>query len=115
MKRYRSEDAKWIQGQGYSKRIILPEKDLGIPGSLIQEVKFRQGDKVPLHHHNIQTEIFYAKDEAHFEINGERIKMMPGDIIICEPGDVHGNPSIPHDFTILVLKINYDENDFVWD
>jgi len=104
-----------VPGQGHLKRVLLDETALGIPGSFIQEVEFRKGDVVPQHHHRFQTEIFYALDEAMFLINGENVTISPGDVLVYQPGDVHGNPVIPHDFRILVLKVVYRENDIVWE
>ncbi|OPY31041.1 MAG: Cupin domain protein [Methanomassiliicoccales archaeon PtaU1.Bin124] len=115
MKLYKASEKEWIRGKGYAKRPLITSSELGIEGSFIQEVSFNRGDIVPLHHHAQQTEVFYAIDEAWFEINGKNVVMQPGDIVMCEPGDVHGNPEIPHDFKILVLKIGYKENDTFWD
>ena len=115
MKHFKHEAAKVVPGQGYLKKVLIDGSALGVPGSLIQEVEFRKGEMVRQHHHRFQTEIFYALDEALFVINGQHVTMSPGDIVVCEPGDVHGNPVIPHDFRILVLKIGYRENDIVWE
>jgi quercetin dioxygenase-like cupin family protein len=115
MKHLKHDSATVVPGKGYLKRVLIDEKALGIPGSFIQEVEFRKGDVVRQHHHRFQTEIFYALDEAPFLINGSMVTMSPGDILVCEPGDVHGNPIIPNDFRILVLKVDYRENDIVWE
>jgi quercetin dioxygenase-like cupin family protein len=115
MKHLKHSSASIVPGQGYLKRVLIDEATLGIPGSFLQEVEFRKGDVVRQHHHRFQTEIFYALDEAPFMINGLEVTMSPGDLLVCEPGDVHGNPIIPHDFRILVLKVNYRENDIVWE
>ncbi len=115
MKQFKHDAASVVPGQGYVKRVLIDESSLGIPGSFMQEVEFKKGDVVRQHHHRFQTEIFYALDEAPFEINGNKVTMSPGDIVVCEPGDVHGNPVIPRDFRILVLKVNFRENDIVWE
>jgi quercetin dioxygenase-like cupin family protein len=115
MKHFKHEAAKVVPGEGYTKKVLLDESALGIPGSFIQEVEFRKGDVVRQHHHAVQTEIFYALDEAPFVINGQKLTMSPGDIVVCEPGDVHGNPVITNDFRILVLKVGFRENDIYWD
>jgi quercetin dioxygenase-like cupin family protein len=115
MKHFKHESATVVPGPGYLKRVLIDESSLGIPGSYIQEVEFRKGDVVRQHHHRFQKEIFYALDEAQFMINGQKVTMDPGDILVCEPGDVHGNPMIPYDFRILALKVNYRENDIVWE
>jgi quercetin dioxygenase-like cupin family protein len=115
MRLFKHNVAPVLPGHGYSKRILIDELALGIPGSFLQEVEFKKGDVVRQHHHNFQTEIFYALDEAAFLINDKSVMMSPGDVLICEPGDVHGNPVIPCDFRILVLKIGVQENDIVWE
>ncbi len=114
MRLHRSSVKPWAQGKGYRKRTVLDEADLGISGSFLQEVSFSKGDKVPIHHHRVQTEVFYAVTEAVFEINGEKVTMAPGDVLVCDPGDRHGNPEIPHDMKILVLKVGFHEDDTVW-
>ncbi len=106
--------AQWTEGRGYRKRALLREKDLGIPGSFIQEVSFTPGDRVPLHFHRKTKEIFIALDEARFEINGNEVVLHPEDVLICEPGDVHGNPVISSAFRILVIKVNFEPDDTVW-
>jgi quercetin dioxygenase-like cupin family protein len=115
MKHIEPSQKDWRTGRGYSKRVVLGREDIGLKVDLVQEVMFKKGDKVPLHHHEVQTEIFYAITETLFEINGEDVLMRPGDIIFCEPGDVHGNPTVPEDSKILVLKVDYKEDDIVWD
>ncbi|QLH75464.1 MAG: cupin domain-containing protein [Methanomassiliicoccales archaeon] len=115
MRIFRYADAKKVQGRGYSKKVLVPEEELGIRGSFIQEVSFKKGDTVQLHHHKVQTEVFIALSEGTFMINGELIKLGPGDALLCEPMDVHGNPVIEKDFKILVLKINHVEDDIEWD
>ncbi|HEY3420301.1 MAG TPA: cupin domain-containing protein [Methanomassiliicoccales archaeon] len=115
MKHFKHDAAKVVPGEGYTKKVLIDESALGIPGSFIQEVEFRRGETVRQHHHRYQTEIFYALDEAPFLINGMKVTMSPGDILVCEPGDVHGNPVISHDFRILVLKVGFRENDIYWD
>jgi quercetin dioxygenase-like cupin family protein len=115
MKLIRASEKDWTAGKGYSKRVLTELGELGIVGSFLQEVKFSKGDRVPLHHHNVQTEVFYSIGESFFNINGSDIILQAGDIVVCKPGDVHGNPDIPHDFIILVLKIDHVANDIEWD
>jgi len=115
MKHIRASQKKWVSGKGYSKRVLLGREDIGLKVDLVQEVSFRKGDRVPLHHHDRQTEIFYARDKAPFRINGKDVVLEPGDMLFCEPGDVHGNPVIDEDFKILVLKVDYAEDDIFWD
>lgn len=83
-------------------------------GLVHPEVCVKPGEGVPPHHHQKQTKIFYALSRIEFEINGKLVLMAPGDILVCEPGDIHGNPSMPEDARILVLKKDYVEDDTIW-
>lgn len=114
MKLLRSADREWTEGKGYRKRPLATERELGIEGSFIQEVTFHPGESVPLHFHKRTKEVFIALDRALFQINGEQVVMEPEDVLICEPGDVHGNPVIERGFRILVVKVSYDPEDTVW-
>ncbi|MEM0448638.1 MAG: hypothetical protein QW520_02315 [Methanomassiliicoccales archaeon] len=114
MKIIRPSHADWEEGKGYRKRIVVPELDLGIEGSFIQEVSFRPGVSVPMHYHKFTKEVFIPLDEAEFSIQGQDVALRPGEILICEPGDVHGNPVIRRAFNILVLKVGYVPDDTVW-
>jgi quercetin dioxygenase-like cupin family protein len=106
---------KEVSGDGYLKRIVLEAKDIGLKDTLLQEVQFTAGEKVAFHFHQVTREIFYCLvGPAPFVINGQPVVMSEGDCLICEPGDVHGNPVIGNDFRILVLKVGFKEHDTVW-
>lgn len=114
MKLLRTSSRPWTEGKGYRKRPLITQEELGIPDSFAQEVQFHPGESVPLHYHKRTKEVFIALDQAAFEINGEIVVMEPRDVLICEPGDVHGNPVIPHAFRILVIKVDLETDDTVW-
>ncbi|MCU0861444.1 MAG: cupin domain-containing protein [Methanomassiliicoccales archaeon] len=114
MRLYRSSEADWEEGKGYRKRLLISEAQLGIEGSFMQEVAFRPGESVPMHYHMRTKEVFLPLDEAVFVINGESVTIGPGDVLVCEPGDRHGNPVIHKPFRILVLKVGFVPEDTVW-
>lgn len=114
MRIYRSGREQWAEGKGYRKRSLVTEKELGLLHALLQEVSFTPGQSVPLHYHKKTKEVFIALDTGHFIINGEEVVMEPNDVLICEPGDIHGNPIVEKAFRILVLKLNFDADDTVW-
>jgi quercetin dioxygenase-like cupin family protein len=114
MRLLRSGRTPWIEGKGYRKRPLVPEEELEIEGSFIQEVDFVPGESVPLHFHRRTREVFIALDRAVFQINGEQIAMEPMDVLICDPGDVHGNPIIEQRSRILVVKQCLEPDDTVW-
>lgn len=114
MKYFPASRAHWTMGKGYRKKVLLEEDELGIPGSFIQMVEFKPGDKVPLHHHEKTKEVFIALDQAAFVINGKVQTLEPTDVLICEPGDIHGNPVIESPFRVLVIKVGYQADDTIW-
>jgi quercetin dioxygenase-like cupin family protein len=114
MRHYKASDRPWEQGKGYQKKRLLAGDILPKKVDLVQEVRFSKGSSVPLHYHRVQTEIFYVLGRGSININGRDIAAEPGDIIVCEPGDVHGNPRIDEDFGFLVMKVDYREDDTVW-
>jgi len=114
MKLYRAGRLPWVEGKGYWKRVLASEGELGDPGTLLQEVKFFPGQSVPLHYHKRTKEVFIALDPSAFRINNEVVSMEPNDVLICEPGDVHGNPIVENPFRILVIKLDFDSDDTVW-
>jgi quercetin dioxygenase-like cupin family protein len=114
MRILRSGRIPWTEGKGYRKRPLVTEEELGAAGTFLQEVSFIPGQTVPLHYHKRTREVFIALDRADFRINGEDIVMEPTDVLICEPGDVHGNPRIERQFRVLVMKLDFDPDDTVW-
>ncbi len=114
MKVIRSSEKEWIEGQGYHKKVLLDGKLLEKPEVLVQQVIFHKGDSIPPHFHKSQTEIFFVLDSGSITINEEYIEVGKGDIVVCEPGEIHGMPKIKTEFSFLVLKIDYQEDDTVW-
>ncbi len=107
MKLVRQGKDQWRSGSGYEKRILVGQELFGDVGALLQEVRFRKEERVPFHYHTNQTEVFFALDEVDFIVNGEEVNLKPGDMLVCEPGDVHGRSETGKGGSILVLKLNY--------
>lgn len=117
MKLVTSSDKTREDKQGYSKKILLDANDLNSPWNIIQMIKIKAWDIAKLHHHKIQTEIFYLLDEHGYRIiNGEEIHPKMGDVLVIEPNDTHEViSSDTHDYTYLAIKFNHDQNDFYRD
>ncbi|MBM4237189.1 MAG: cupin domain-containing protein [Euryarchaeota archaeon] len=111
MKLLQRENSQWRSGLGYEKRVLVGRELFGDVGTLLQEVRFRKGEKVPFHYHTIQTEVFFALDEIDFVVNGNEVHLKPGDMLVCEPGDVHGRSEAGRGGSILVLKLNFPGDD----
>lgn len=114
MREIRSGKIEWITGKGYDKRVLLSDETVTPPKTLLQQVRFKRGESVPPHYHNIQTEAFYFLSPGTISIDGTIYEMEEGDVLVCEPGEVHEVPRVNDDFSIIVLKIDFEHDDTVW-
>ena len=114
MREIRAGVIDWISGEGYEKKVLLEDDSTSPPGTILQQVRFRRGEKVPPHYHKRQTEAFYFLEKGAISIEGVRHDMDPGDILVCEPGEVHETLEVQEDFTIIVLKMDFEHDDTVW-
>lgn len=114
MKIIRADALDWEPGKGYEKRKML--EGAGVQGSFsyIQEVRFRDGESVSPHFHHKQTEIFYFLEKGSLIMKGENLDLQAGDIVVCEPSDVHEVPPVEKEFSILVIKLDHEEDDTTW-
>jgi len=116
MKLKRLNETECLDKTGYSKRIYFGEESLG-KGSLVQEIIIRPEEMAKSHYHEKQTEVFYVLNEnGYFIINGEKMKLKTGDVLIVEPMDRHTviNDS-DKDFSYLCFKINFVDGDSIWE
>lgn len=117
MKIVRNQEKPWQDKEGYSKRVLVDEKDLNNPGSQVQTVKIKAGERAENHYHKVQTEVFYfLTDYGYWIINGQKFEFQIGDVLVIEPQDVHSviNES-DQEYFYVVFKIKYDPQDFYWD
>jgi quercetin dioxygenase-like cupin family protein len=114
IKHFKAASMQWVDGPGYSKRRLSTGDLFPQEVDLLQEVRFRKGSTIPPHYHKEQTEIFFVLAKGSITIDDRRIDAEAGDVIVCEPGEVHGMPLVEEDFGFLVIKINYREDDTVW-
>ena len=49
----------WLQRQGYSKKILLTEKDLKSKGNIVQIIKNSPHTEIKPHYHENMTEIYH--------------------------------------------------------
>jgi len=106
---------EWIKGDGYKKRILAGESELG-KGSLVQVVRIGPGQEVRPHHHKLQTEFFYIlKGTAILSIAKNENQALAGDTYLCRPNDMHFVKNKgKEDFELIVFKTNFTENDSYW-
>ena len=58
-----------------------------------------------LHSHDHSYEILYFLDKANYRINGGDYVISKGDLVIFEPGDIHGATPIENHVDLLVFQI----------
>jgi quercetin dioxygenase-like cupin family protein len=112
----KSNQGKWIECEGYEKKIILTEKDLNCKGSLLQVIKINPKTKIEPHFHKKMTEVFFIlKGEAVIFIEGKNYRLKPGDTLVCHPNEVHGAKNDSNEeFEYLVFKTNVEKDDSFW-
>lgn len=117
MKIVKSKDKQWLEKQGYSKKVILDEKDLKQKDSFVQEVKIKAGQTAKNHYHKIQTEVFYFLTEnGYWIINGKKMSFKTGDVLVIEPFDKHEVVNdTSKDYLYLAVKYDYAPDDLYWE
>ncbi|MGI9522049.1 MAG: cupin domain-containing protein [Hyphomicrobiaceae bacterium] len=107
---------EWIEGDGYKKRILLREDSLNCPGTLVQLVRIEPRAVVADHYHKSCTEVFYGMSGSGvFEINGEAFNLSSGDVLTCEPFEIHNTKNSGYEPLIyVVFKTNVTEKDLYW-
>jgi quercetin dioxygenase-like cupin family protein len=116
MKLVKTSEKKWLKRKGYSKKILLTEKDLKSRGNLVQIIKNKPQTEIKPHFHKQMTEIYHViKGNAIVFCGDKRIRSQPGDTLLCESGEVHGlENDTKEDFLIIVFKINAIDEDMYW-
>lgn len=116
MKFVKISKKKWLQRQGYSKKILLTEEDLKSKGNLVQIVRNKAHTEIKPHYHKEMIEIYHIlKGNAIIFCGDTRVRAQPGDTLLCEPGEVHGvDNDKDEDFQFVVFKINAKDDDMVW-
>ena len=107
---------EWQQCPGYAKKIILTERDLNAPGTLVQLIEIAPKTCVADHYHDHCTEAFHVvAGRGSFIIDGRYIELQPGDTLTCQPGEIHSTRNdgdVP--FTYVVFKTNVRAGDIHW-
>ncbi|MCU4719230.1 cupin domain-containing protein [Halapricum hydrolyticum] len=112
----RPDPSEWIERDSYRKQILATEETIGFDGNLLQVVEVPPGEHVEPHYHRETEEVFYVLQAGGtLVIDDVQFSPTDGEVIICEPGDVHEvfNES-DQPFRILVFKVNLTDDDTVW-
>ena len=117
MQHIRNQEAEWTRKPGYSKKVLATPDLLGQSGLLVQELEISPGQIAAYHYHKQQTEIFYFLNTVgEFWVNGARVPLAVGDLLIVEPNDKHEvRNTNAEPFRYVAFKFNWVENDYFED
>lgn len=110
------EKLTWKKRFSYLKNVLFDEKILHQKGTKVQIIKFSPGTRIGPHFHKNVYEIFFITN-GHGSIifNGKKHKAKPGDIFLCQPGDVHEIiNNAKEELVIVIFKTNEKTSDIVW-
>lgn len=110
----RQADTPWTMRPGYSKKVLLTGDQIGAPGALVQMLRIRPGEEADIHHHQACTEVFFFPDgTGEWTVNGEKVNLQTGDLLIIQPDDRHAvrNPG-PDDLVYIAFKVNVVDSDY---
>lgn len=90
---------------GRTVRNII-QKELGMDVSSLQMlyVTHPSGLKERQHSHDNSCEILYFLDKARYKINGQDYLLNENDVVLFEPGDIHGAIPIDNETRIIVFQ-----------
>ena len=57
------------------------------------------------HLHKVSFEIFFFLDDAKYKMNGKVYDIKEGDLVVFEPGDVHGAVEIDNKVKLFILQV----------
>lgn len=117
MQHIKSAHAPWTRKPGYSKKVLATPETLKKPGLLVQELEIAPGQVAESHYHKQQVEIFYFLNTVgEFWVNGERVPLAAGDILMVEPHDKHEvRNTSTKPFRYVAFKYNWIEDDYFED
>lgn len=113
-KKYKSLD--WQDRFTYKKNVLFVADDFNVKGVKFQIVRFAPKTFIKDHWHNQTTELFFVRSGCGLAVmNGEEIRLEPGDSLLCEPKDHHAFINDGgEDLVLLDFKVNEVDNDIYW-
>lgn len=83
-----AEARDWVQKEGYETRLLADARDMDVPETEVQLVKFNKGKYG--HHHGRKTEFFYfTAGQGRVIVDGLEQEIKPGTKLLVKPGTHH--------------------------
>lgn len=118
MKFIKADQGTKVEGKGYTKDVYVKGVDLISNKALVQMIIHEPHATADDHYHKTTTEIFYfLEGKGIFIINNKEIECEPGDILICEPNEVHATRNLDQKWKYLAFKTDRtdtENNDSYW-
>ncbi len=116
MKKIIIDPENWRDLPGYRRNVLLTSADLNSPGARMQIVTVQPGAHIAPHYHKTSTEVYIVqKGQCTLRVNGQETILIPGSMLVMEPGDVHELSNHGREpFQLLVFKTNAGPDDTYW-
>tara|TARA_B100000315_G_C14497847_1_gene550916 strand:+ start:876 stop:1235 length:360 start_codon:yes stop_codon:yes gene_type:complete len=86
------------------KKLCYQELGMSIDNLEFIFVKHPKNFTEQRHSHQKSFEIFYFLDSAEYYINGKEYNVLEGDLIIFEPGDIHGGIPTENEVRLFIIS-----------
>ncbi len=117
MKQVEVSQLQFESRKGYERSVVFTTDDFGA-NTKLQVMRLAPSASIPPHKHAVRTEAFkILSGQGEIIINGEAVASSTDQIVLCQPGDVHGfvNYSATESFTFMVIRTNDPGNeDMIW-
>ena len=95
------------KGEAEMHKLLLGEEEMYGKGRMFNHMSLAPGNSIGEHTHSGDNEIFYfLKGTGEYNDNGTIVSVGPGDVTICNDGELHGlvnNGSEPIELIALIL------------
>ncbi len=85
-------------------RILQQETGMPVTGFQLLYVTHPPNLRERLHAHQRSYEALYFLDRADYRVNDKPYTLEDGDLLLLEPGDIHGATPVGHEVRILVFQ-----------
>ncbi len=86
------------------RNLLQKELDMDVSGLQMLYVTHPHGLEERQHSHDHSCEILYFLDKARYKINGQDYLLNENDVVLFEPGDIHGAIPIDNETRIIVFQ-----------
>lgn len=94
-------------GEAEMHKLLNGADEMYGKGRMFNRMILAPGNSIGEHYHSGDNEIFYIlSGSAEYNDNGNKVTLVPGDVAVCNDGEMHGmvnNGAEPVEFIALIL------------